>query len=116
MEIVQLRVDCPPPADACLNRAIEAILDPNFDSAGFDDVLRTIDFELMIDPDPNTVSVDLLVRISTRPPLSSLLCSRGAQSVLARFVCRRRERGSARPQLALARFPLASRRAGSPAS
>lgn len=53
--------DCAGADEACLNKAIEAILDPNFDSAGFDDVLRTIDFATG-DPDPNTVSVDLIVR------------------------------------------------------
>lgn len=57
-------LDCPPPADACLNKAVEAILDPNFDSAGFDDILRTIDPASagLGGADPNVVSVDLIVR------------------------------------------------------
>ncbi|MCR9095554.1 MAG: hypothetical protein NXI30_15135 [bacterium] len=54
-------LDCGFGQPACLNRAVEAILDPNFDSAGFDDVLRAIDFEVG-GTDPNTVDVALIVR------------------------------------------------------
>ncbi|MEM9174088.1 MAG: hypothetical protein AAGC67_02550 [Myxococcota bacterium] len=54
--------DCATVGEACLNKAVEAILDPNFDSAGFDDVLRTIDFDPGAPDDPNTVSVTLIAR------------------------------------------------------
>jgi len=47
----------------CLNKAVEAILAPNFDSAGFDDILRTIDpAENPTIADTNSLSIALLVR------------------------------------------------------
>jgi len=47
----------------CLNKAIEAILAPNFDSAGFDDILRTIDpADNPTIADTNALSIALLVR------------------------------------------------------
>jgi len=54
---------------ACLANAVEAILRPNFDSAGFDDILRTVDPTLAGPGDipstillANEVEADLLVR------------------------------------------------------
>jgi len=47
----------------CLNKAVEAILAPNFDSAGFDDILRTIaPAENPTIADTNALSIALLVR------------------------------------------------------
>lgn len=54
--------DCPALGDPCLNKAVEAILDPAFDSAGFDDILRTVDPSESTLGDPNAVSVALLAR------------------------------------------------------
>lgn len=55
--------DCAGAGQACLNRAVEAILAPNFDDAAFDDVLRTVgDQPGLPSGDQNTLSVDLLER------------------------------------------------------
>ncbi len=51
--------DCPAAGDSCLNKAVEQIIRPNFDNAGFDDFLRTVD------PGTeglNNLSAELLVR------------------------------------------------------
>ncbi len=52
---------CTGPRESCLNRAIEAILAPNFDDAAFDGTLRTYAPTASV-TSPNDLSVDLLVR------------------------------------------------------
>ena len=44
--------------DVCINRAIEAVLTPDFDDAAFDDIFRTVAGA----GDQNDLSVDLLIR------------------------------------------------------
>ena len=54
--------DCPTEGNSCLNKAVEAILDPNFDRVGFDGILRTTDPNSN-DPfvaNPNYVSANLI--------------------------------------------------------
>jgi filamentous hemagglutinin family protein len=51
------------PNGSCINRALEAILSPNFDGAAFDGILRTYDPDIANGIiNPNNLSVDLLVR------------------------------------------------------
>jgi filamentous hemagglutinin family protein len=61
IEISNAAQDCPGDNNGCLNRAVEALLDPDFDEAGFDGILRTVvgDDEV---PAPNVLSPDLLAR------------------------------------------------------
>ncbi len=54
-------LDCLGAGQSCLNRAVEAILAPSFDTANFDDVLRSVAPTGDV-PAPNTLSVDLLER------------------------------------------------------
>ena len=53
--------DCQGLGLSCLNRAMESILAPNFDDAAFDDILRTVAPQPGV-PNPNDLSVDLLIR------------------------------------------------------
>lgn len=57
--------DCDTGTASCLNRAVEAILSPNFDSAAFDGVLRGVAPNNGI-ASPNDLSVDLLVAALAR--------------------------------------------------
>ena len=61
IEISNAAQDCPGDNIGCLNKAVEAVLDPDFDEAGFDGILRTVvgDDEV---PAPNILSPDLLAR------------------------------------------------------
>ncbi|MEZ4278805.1 MAG: hypothetical protein R3F21_04200 [Myxococcota bacterium] len=61
--ITNAPVDCNDATVACLDVAIDAILDPEFDSAGFDGILRTIDSDPNDGIAPtNYVSADLIAR------------------------------------------------------
>ena len=51
--------DCPAEGVGCLNKAIDAILDPNFDDAGFDGILRTVNPDDNV-PNANYVTADLI--------------------------------------------------------
>jgi filamentous hemagglutinin family protein len=68
-------VDCDDPTVACLDPAIDAILDPEFDNAGFDGILRTLDSDPNDGIAPtNYVSADLIERalgIGTNVTLST---------------------------------------------
>ncbi|MBJ21412.1 MAG: hypothetical protein CL933_18550 [Deltaproteobacteria bacterium] len=55
---------CADTSGNCLEHALEVILAPNFDSAAFDDVLRTV-APPMMGQNPNQLSVDLLTRALT---------------------------------------------------
>lgn len=55
-------VACPGVSTGCLNAALEQILRPGFDDAGFDAILRTFDETGVSPRRPNDVTVDLLVR------------------------------------------------------
>lgn len=61
IEISNAAQDCPGDNIGCLNKAVENILDPDFNEAGFDGILRTVvgDDEV---PAPNVLSPDLLAR------------------------------------------------------
>jgi len=61
IEISNAAQDCPGDNIGCLNKAVEAVLDPEFDGTGFDGILRTVvpDDEV---PAPNVLSADLLAR------------------------------------------------------
>ncbi len=59
IDIVLNAPDCASETDACLNQALEQILLPDFDDAGFDNVLRTIDPGTS---NLNQISADLIVR------------------------------------------------------
>ena len=54
--------DCLGAGESCLDRAVEQILAPNFDSAEFDGVLRTVSAQTAGVAAPNELDVDLLVR------------------------------------------------------
>ena len=73
--ITNAPVDCNDANVACLDRAIDAILDPEFDSAGFDGIVRTIDSIPNDGIAPtNFVSADLIARalgIGTNVTLST---------------------------------------------
>ena len=43
IRITNTAPDCPAEGVACLNKAVEAILSPDFDPTGFDGILRTVD-------------------------------------------------------------------------
>jgi hypothetical protein len=51
--------NCPGDGISCFNKAIDAILSPNFDDAGFDGVLRTVNPDDNV-PWSNVVSADLI--------------------------------------------------------
>jgi len=62
IQIVANATDCTTEGDSCFNKAIEAILEPNFDQAGFDGILRTIDPASNTGTigNPNNVSASLI--------------------------------------------------------
>jgi len=61
IEISNAAQDCPGDNIGCLNKAVEAVLDPDFDEAGFDGILRTVIPDDDV-PAPNVLSPDLLAR------------------------------------------------------
>jgi filamentous hemagglutinin family protein len=61
IEITDAAQDCPGDNIGCLNKAIENILDPDFDESAFDGILRTVAPDAEV-PAPNEVSPDLIER------------------------------------------------------
>jgi filamentous hemagglutinin family protein len=61
IEITDAAQDCPGDNIGCLNKAIENILDPDFDESAFDGILRTVAPDDDV-PAPNEVSPDLIER------------------------------------------------------
>lgn len=61
IEISNAAQDCPGDNIGCLNKAVEALLDPDFDATGFDGLLRTVIPDDDV-PSPNILSPDLLAR------------------------------------------------------
>lgn len=61
IEISNAATDCPGDNAGCLNRAVEALLDPDFDDTGFDGILRTVAPDDAV-PAPNRVDPELLER------------------------------------------------------